>query len=232
MRKIDQRKIQILKLIIEEYIKTGEIMGSKNLLKKYDLRVSPATVRNDMMQLETMGLIFQPYNSAGRLPTTRWIRVFVDYLMDTIPSILIEEESINHPVIRSELIDDILYGIVDRLADITREIVFATVPTDWVLTYLWISNILNTLEEEKLINIRSIITLLESKYMFLSFLEWLSIPDRVAVYLGQDVLPETIKDCVIIAKRVTLQGKICYLGIIGSLKMDYAFNIATLRQTL
>lgn len=46
-------------------------MGSKNLLKKYDLQVSSATVRNDMAALEDMGLIFQPYNSAGRLPTNR-----------------------------------------------------------------------------------------------------------------------------------------------------------------
>lgn len=71
MKKIDQRKIQILKYIIEEYIKTGEITGSKSLLQKYDLQVSSATIRNDMMSLEKMGLIFQPYNSAGRLPTSR-----------------------------------------------------------------------------------------------------------------------------------------------------------------
>ncbi len=71
MKKVDQRKIQILKYIVEEYLKTGEIMGSKSLLQKYDLQISSATVRNDMMSLEQMGLIFQPYNSAGRLPTHR-----------------------------------------------------------------------------------------------------------------------------------------------------------------
>lgn len=71
MRKIDQRKIHILKIVVEEYLKTGEVTGSKSLLKKHDLQVSSATVRNDMASLEKMGLIFQPYNSAGRLPTTR-----------------------------------------------------------------------------------------------------------------------------------------------------------------
>lgn len=64
MKKIDTRKVQILKLIVEEYIETGEITGSKSLLKKYDLQVSSATIRNDMAALEKMGLIFQPYNSA------------------------------------------------------------------------------------------------------------------------------------------------------------------------
>jgi heat-inducible transcriptional repressor len=64
MRKIDLRKIQVLKIIVEEYLKTGEITGSKSLLKKHDMGVSSATVRNDMAALEKMGLIFQPYNSA------------------------------------------------------------------------------------------------------------------------------------------------------------------------
>ncbi len=71
MKKIDLRKIQILKFIVEEYIRTGEITGSKSLLAKHDIGVSSATVRSDMANLEKMGLIFQPYNSAGRLPTTR-----------------------------------------------------------------------------------------------------------------------------------------------------------------
>ncbi len=64
MKKIQERQIQILKHIIEEYIKTGEITGSKSLLSKHNLQVSSATVRNDMMSLEKMGLLFQPYNSA------------------------------------------------------------------------------------------------------------------------------------------------------------------------
>jgi hypothetical protein len=63
-KKIDLRKIQVLKIIVEEYLKTGEITGSKSLLKKHDMGVSSATVRNDMAALEKMGLIFQPYNSA------------------------------------------------------------------------------------------------------------------------------------------------------------------------
>ena len=71
MKKIDARKIEILKYIVEDYIQTGDIAGSKSFLRKHPLDVSPATVRNDMSSLEKMGLIFQPYNSAGRLPTTR-----------------------------------------------------------------------------------------------------------------------------------------------------------------
>jgi len=54
MKKIDARKIQVLKLIVEEYLQSGDVTGSKSLLKKYDLGVSSATVRNDMASLEKM----------------------------------------------------------------------------------------------------------------------------------------------------------------------------------
>lgn len=115
MSKIQDRKVQVLKHIVEEYLKTGEIMDQKISWKKYDLQVSSATVRNDMASLEDMGLIFQPYNSAGRLPTNRGLRVFVDYLMETMPAMFIEaEQELNEKLVKNR-IDDVLYGLVARL---------------------------------------------------------------------------------------------------------------------
>lgn len=142
MKKIDNRKVQILKLIVEEYIKTGDITGSKSLLQKYDLGVSSATVRNDMAALEKMGLIFQPYNSAGRLPTSRGIRVFVDYLMESQPTIFLDaEQELQERMIR-ERIDDALYMVVSRLTKITGEITFSCVPSIGASYYLGLSNFL------------------------------------------------------------------------------------------
>ena len=91
MKKVDMRKIRVLKHIVEKYIETGEVLGSKTLLDQFDLGVSSATIRNDMAALEKMGLIFQPYNSAGRLPTNQGMRIFVDYLMDDMLGILLED---------------------------------------------------------------------------------------------------------------------------------------------
>jgi heat-inducible transcriptional repressor len=129
MSKIQERKIQILKYIVEEYMKTGEITGSKSLLAKHDLRVSSATVRNDMMSLEKMGLLFQPYNSAGRLPTTRGLRVFVDYLMETMPAVFLDAEKEYEQKIEKNRIDDVLYSLVSRLTKTTGEITFACIPS-------------------------------------------------------------------------------------------------------
>ena len=142
MKKIQERKVQVLKHIVEEYLKTGEIMGSKSLLQKYNLQVSSATIRNDMMALEKMGLIFQPYNSAGRLPTTRGLRVFVDYLMETMPAVFLEAEKDYKTRTEERRIDDTLYELVARLTKITGEITFACVPSLGTSYYLGLSNYL------------------------------------------------------------------------------------------
>lgn len=171
MKKIDQRKVHILKLIVEEYIRTGEITGSKSLLAKHDLQVSSATVRNDMASLEKMGLIFQPYNSAGRLPTTRGLRVFVDYLMEALPTVFLEAEEEYARRVENSRVDDALYSLVSRLTKITGEITFACIPALGASYYLGLSNYIDrnrgVIGEE----MYQVIKFLENKHQFLDILQ-------------------------------------------------------------
>ena len=78
---MDDRKLKILEAIIDEYIQTGEPVGSRNISKKLDLKLSPATIRNEMADLEEMGYLEQPHTSAGRVPSDRGYRLYVDSLM-------------------------------------------------------------------------------------------------------------------------------------------------------
>ena len=78
---LDARKITILKAIIRSYMETGEPVGSRMLSKLPDLSISPATIRNEMSDLEEMGYIVQPHTSAGRIPTDKGYRFYVDELM-------------------------------------------------------------------------------------------------------------------------------------------------------
>ena len=82
MLAMDKRKLSILKAIIETFISQGGPVGSHYLLEEFDLSVSPATIRNDMMFLEKEGLIYQPHTSAGRVPTEQGLRFFVDQVME------------------------------------------------------------------------------------------------------------------------------------------------------
>ena len=75
---LDQRKATVLRALVGHYVRSGEPVGSKTLVEKYDLKVSSATVRNDLAALEDAGLIYQPHTSAGRIPTDAGYRLFVD----------------------------------------------------------------------------------------------------------------------------------------------------------
>jgi len=86
---MDERKRKILRAIVLDYIATAEPIGSRTIARKFDLGVSPATIRNEMADLEDLGFIEQPYTSAGRIPSDAGYRYFVDCLMD--PQALSEE---------------------------------------------------------------------------------------------------------------------------------------------
>ncbi|ACA60550.1 heat-inducible transcriptional repressor HrcA [Candidatus Desulforudis audaxviator] len=89
---IDERKKQILRAIVLDYIATAEPVGSRTIARKYGLGISPATIRNEMADLEEMGYLEQPHTSAGRIPSQRGYRYYVDELME--PETPAEEEKL------------------------------------------------------------------------------------------------------------------------------------------
>ena len=89
---LNDRARHLLKALVEDYIRTGQPVGSRNLARSSGLSVSPATVRNVMADLEEMGLIYSPHTSAGRIPTALGYRVFVDSLISLRPLDPVEVE--------------------------------------------------------------------------------------------------------------------------------------------
>ena len=82
MEMLDERKTKILKAIIRNYLETGEPVGSRTISKDSDLNLSSATIRNEMADLEEMGYILQPHTSAGRIPSDKGYRLYVDTMLD------------------------------------------------------------------------------------------------------------------------------------------------------
>ena len=82
---LEDRKLEVLRAIVEDYVSTQEPVGSKTLVDRHNLGVSPATIRNDMAALEDEGYIAQPHTSAGRIPTDKGYRLFVDKLSTVKP---------------------------------------------------------------------------------------------------------------------------------------------------
>lgn len=124
----DQRKLQILGAIVEDYVTTREPVGSKSLLERHDLGVSAATVRNDMAALEEEGLIEQPHTSAGRVPTDSGYRAFVDRIAEIKPLSTPERSAIDGFLAGAGDFDELLERTVRLLAQLTHQVALAQYP--------------------------------------------------------------------------------------------------------
>jgi heat-inducible transcriptional repressor len=118
---MDSRKQKILEAVVLDYIETAEPVGSRTISKKYNLGVSSATIRNEMADLEEMGLIEQPHTSAGRVPSDAGYRYYVDYLMAQSD---IQEEAkqlISRAVQdKQQQVGDVLRDSMKMLAEVTH----------------------------------------------------------------------------------------------------------------
>jgi len=125
----DERRLAVLRAIIEDYVATREPVGSRALVERHGLGVSPATVRNDMAALEEEGLIAQPHTSAGRIPTDLGYRLFVDRLTTVKPMSSAERRAISHFLEGAHDLDDVVQRSVRLLAQLTQQVAIVQYPT-------------------------------------------------------------------------------------------------------
>jgi heat-inducible transcriptional repressor len=126
---LDDRKLDVLRAIVEDYVQTQEPVGSKALVDRHQLDVSPATVRNDMAALEEEGFIMQPHTSAGRIPTDKGYRLFVDRLTSIKPLSPAERRAIATFLQGAVDIDDVVHRSVRLLAQLTQQVAIVQYPT-------------------------------------------------------------------------------------------------------
>jgi heat-inducible transcriptional repressor len=126
---LDERKLDVLRAIVEDYVATQEPVGSKALVERHNLRVSPATVRNDMALLEEEGYLRQPHTSAGRVPTDKGYRLFVDRLSRIKPLTPAERRAIERFLIDAVDLDDVVHRTVKLLAQLTRQVAVVQYPS-------------------------------------------------------------------------------------------------------
>ena len=122
------RRDDVLRAIVTDYVETGEPVGSKALVDRHDLRVSPATVRNDMSVLEEKGYLYQPHTSAGRIPTEKGYRAFVNQISKLRPITAAQRRAIEAFVFGAADFDDIVERTVRALAQLTRQLAIVQYP--------------------------------------------------------------------------------------------------------
>ena len=125
----DDRRLEVLRAIVQDYVSTSEPVGSKALLERHQLGVPAATVRNDMAALEEAGLIVAPHTSAGRIPTDAGYRLFVDRLSTIKPMSPAERAAIAEFLDGAVDLDDVVDRTVRLLSTLTRQVAVMQYPS-------------------------------------------------------------------------------------------------------
>lgn len=125
----EERRLDVLRAIVEDYVATQEPVGSRALVERHQLGVSPATIRNDMAALEDDGLIAQPHTSAGRVPTDKGYRLFVDRLSSVKALSNPERRAIETFLTGAVDVDDVVQRSVKVLAQLTNQVAIVQYPS-------------------------------------------------------------------------------------------------------
>lgn len=126
---LDDRKLAVLRAVVEDYVSTHEPVGSKAIVERHRLGVSAATVRNEMAALEDEGYIAQPHTSAGRIPTDLGYRLFVDKLNELKPMSAAEQRAIAQFLEQAIDLDDVMVRTTRLLAQLTRQVAIVQYPS-------------------------------------------------------------------------------------------------------
>lgn len=128
--KLDDRKKSILESVIRDYVETAEPVGSRAIVRKHSLNISAATVRNEMADLEDMGYLEQPHTSAGRIPSEKGFRYYVDCMMEK-ENLSDEEMEVLDKIVQGKFEDwnDVIQGVGQFISQITNYASFIIVPS-------------------------------------------------------------------------------------------------------
>ena len=227
------RRQEVLRAIVQHFIHTAEPVGSETILVSYKFSVSPATIRNDMAQLEKEGLIFQPHTSAGRIPTDLGYRLFIDEMADFNAARIEALQTLNK--VRKEYVvhkvKEKIYDAVELIARSTENVSFATLPDNQRTFYLGLANVLRQPEFlEDTVRASQVIEVLEKSDNFLNLLNDLSIDDSVKIFIGKENILQQIQSCSLMVTRYSIGGFKGYLGVLGPTRMNYPFNTAIIQE--
>ncbi len=229
---LSERKKRILNAIVREYIDTAEPVSSVTIVNKYNAGCSSATVRNEMAELEDMGYLDKPHTSAGRMPSGRGYRFYVDSLFPykAAPSTEIDLRQ----AFLSELseTDDLIEKASEFISCFTNYTVIASdsygnsprrVYTGGVV------NIFNHPEYRNMEKARKLIGFIDSRDSIYRVISELDDGKDLRIFIGDENAYEDLKDCsMVISHYRDTRGRRGGMGIIGPTRMHYAQVVASL----
>ena len=229
MNALTSRQTQILKTLIDEYIETAEPVGSSQLEKKYNLGVSPATIRNEMNLLTKSGFLKQPHTSAGRIPTSGAMKFYVDQLMEEKQMSLADEVKAKEEVWDDRgNTDKFLNEITHSLADRTGGMAVA-VTQDGSVWQAGHANIFSYPEFGNVGMCASLFGFMDEEDQILDlFFNRFPIETPFDVLFTEDMGLRNLP-VGIVAAHFNIKGRNGALGVIGPVRQSYASLVPTIR---
>lgn len=226
---MNTRQAKLLSAIIDQFIQTAEPVGSLNLLAGREFQVSGATLRNEMRLLCQEGFLEQPHVSAGRIPTAKGYQLYVrEYIQPSKEMQKVQKsfDRLKQTYTRRKEQEKV-YEAVTLLSHMIPQVAFATVPHKDMVYYLGLAN---TLRQPEFVQspmlATGVIEVLESGLS--KILENAELDDTVQAYIGDEHLLPQIQSCSMLVTRYDLRGTHGAIGILGPMRMDYAYNTAAL----
>lgn len=224
------RQTQILKALIDEYIETAVAVGSEALDKKYNLGVSPATIRNEMVTLTKIGYLKQPHTSAGRIPTPTAMKFYIDQLMEEKQMSLADEVKAKEEVwdSRNDL-DELLEEATKALAERTQNVAIAATDKGKV----WHAGYSNIFMNPEFADVRACADLFsfleEAESMQELFFQRAHSGSPIDVLFGEELGWPELNPIGVVATHFNIRGTNGALGVIGPVRLSYSTVIPVLR---
>jgi heat-inducible transcriptional repressor len=227
---LSARQTQILKALIDEYIETAIPVGSESLDKKYNLGVSPATIRNEMAALTKAGYLRQPHTSAGRTPSPLAMKFYIGQLMEEKQMSLADEVKAKEEIRDSKGdLDRILVEATHALAQRTKNLALAATDEGkvWQAGY---ANIFTSPEFADLSICSSLFSFLDEAERIHDLLfEGVGLETPVSVFFGEELSWPELSPIGIVTSHFKAGGKRGALGVVGPVHLDYQTVIPILK---
>lgn len=226
---LTERQKNLLRVIIEKYIETAEAIGSETIEKEYNLGVSPATIRNEMVRLTNMGYLRQPHTSAGRTPTSAGMKFYVDQLMEEKSLSLKDEVAIKEELAEpNEPYEKLLRHTAKALADQTRSLAVVT-DDQGDLYSAGMANILDMPEFLDIDITRTVLSMLDRAEMFQPIISQLTREEQLRILFGEELGIPYLEPCSFVVTRYEMPTHRGFLGVIGPSRLNYSVIIPTMR---
>ncbi len=216
-----KRQEQVLAIIVNCYVETAEPVGSRYVSRK--LGLSSATIRNVMADLEDLGLIAQPHTSAGRIPTDKGYRYYIDSLMrlkrvnDTVISQIRDEY---HEAIRS--LEDVMERTSHIIASLTNYVGVTLFPAYDRLCLDGASHIIEQPEFRDIKKLYTIMKFLERKKELLELMHSDLSDEKLKIHIGKEMKQGYLSECSVVTRGYKVKGKVSgRIGVIGPKRMGY-----------